>query len=508
MSNTEQQTAHRPTGVSVLAGVDVTGKGDTFAATAPGGGPLEPTYRSITPAQLDEAVAAAVQARRAPIDLAAFGAALDAAADALEEAADAVVATADAETALGETRLRGEHARTVAQLRMMAEEARTGSRRDVVDDPAGDGPAAPALHRTSVPLGVVGVFAASNFPLAFGVAGTDTAAALAAGCPVVAKAHPAQPATAELCGRLVAAGVAAAGLPPGTFSVVHESGYEVGQALVQHDGIDAIAFTGSLRAGRTLFDLAADRPRPIPVYAEMGSLNPLFVSRRAAAERTDALVEGIIDSYLLGEGQFCTKPGLIVLPDGPDGQAVLDGVVAALAERAPAHPLLHAGITSGFTAGVADASALPGVTAVHAPAVDGAGCQAALLQATPEAVLEEEALRREIFGPVTLAVRASDEQARDIADALEPALTASLHFTDDETGWARSLADLLARKVGRIIANGYPTGVRVSPAQHHGGPYPATTSPLHTSVGLAAVDRFRRPVAFQSFPDRALPSWA
>jgi acyl-CoA reductase-like NAD-dependent aldehyde dehydrogenase len=497
-------------GVSVVAGVDTPGQGEAYAARRPGGDePVGPTYRSLTAAQLDLAVQAAVQARRAPVDATACAAALEAAADAFEREVEAVVATADAETALGQGRLRTEHARTVRQLRVMAEEARTGARRDVVVDPAGEGPAEPALLRTSLPLGVVAVFAASNFPLAFGVAGTDTASALAAGCPVVAKAHPAQPATAELCGRLVAEGVAAAGLHPGNLSVVHDAGRALGEALVLHDGVDAVAFTGSGAGGRALLHLVAQRPRPIPVYAEMGALNPVVVSPGAAAARAGALAEGILGSWLASEGQLCTKPGLVLLPEGPFGGAVIDILAAALRDHQPAHPLLHRGIEEGFVAGVTAADGLEGVVALTAAADDQtAGMPAVLLQATAEAVLAHPELREEVFGPALLVVQADEAHVRDICDALPGALAAALHFEPDEADWARDMADLLARRSGRVVANGYPTGVRVSPAQHHGGPWPATSSPLHTSVGLAAVDRFRRPVAFQGFPDAALPPWA
>lgn len=497
-----------PSGVSLVAGSDITGGGQPFTAIDPQtGAALDPSYHAISHEQLDSAVTAAVQASHTRIDHATMGAALDAAAEAFEASGDAVVASADAETALGRTRLEGELARTIGQLRMMATEARAGTRRDRVSDPAGDGPAAPALLRTTVPLGVVGVFAASNFPLAFGVAGTDTAAALGAGCPVVAKAHPAQPATAELCGRLIAAGLAAAELHPGFFSVVHEQGTDIGQALTLHDGVDAVAFTGSHVGGRALFDLAASRDRPIPVYAEMGSMNPLFVSPGAAAERAEQITQGIFGSYLQGEGQFCTKPGLIILPDTPGGGHVLDGLLRLLDSRSPAHPLLHDGIKTAFAKGAAAAADIDGVVAFHAPAAD-AGGQAVLLQATVKALMDHPALRQELFGPAAVVVQASDAEMRDIGDVIDPALTATLHFTPAESDWAASMADQLARKVGRVIADGYPTGVRVSPAQHHGGPYPATTSPLHTSVGLAAIDRFLRPVTFQNFDSTALPGWA
>ncbi|MGI9018103.1 MAG: aldehyde dehydrogenase (NADP(+)) [Euzebya sp.] len=495
-------------GVSLIAGTPTEGDGGAFTSTAPQSGPGDrPTFRSVTEDQMDAAVAAAATARRGPIDTVALAHALQTAAAGFETHADTVVAVADSESALGEARLTGELARTVGQLRMMAAEAVAGARRDTVVDPAGPTPAEPGLFRTRIPIGVVGVFAASNFPLAFGVAGTDTAAALAAGCPVVAKAHPAQPATAELCGRLITAGIAEAGLDAGMYSVIHEEGHVVGQALVGHPEVAAIAFTGSHRGGRALFDLAAARPQPIPVYAEMGSLNPVLVSPGAASERPEELVQTILGSCLLGEGQFCTKPGLVILPAGENGERVAEGLAQALKAHRPSHPLLYPGIDRGFEQGVRAIADLDGVRLVSAPK-SGQGTPAVLCHATVAAVVANSSLRQELFGPATVVVVATDAQMRQLIEVLDPALTATLQVTDDEDVWTRSMADLLARKVGRVIRNGMPTGVRVSPAQHHGGPYPATTSPLHTSVGLAAIDRFLRPVTFQSFETGGLPTWA
>ena len=498
-----------PTGVSLVAGRAVAGTGSTFSALRPGTtDPSGPAYRSVSDSQMEQAVEAAVEAAESPVDPAAMAALLDDIADRLEQAGDAIIAVADQETALGTTRLTGELGRTGAQFRMMASEAGGPSRQEHVIDPAGDGPAAPALLRTSVPIGVVGVFAASNFPLAFGVAGTDTSAALGAGCPVVTKAHPAQPGTGELVGRVMADAVAAAGLHPGFVSVLHEEGHEVGAALVQHDGVDAVAFTGSLRGGRALFDLATARERPIPVYAEMGSLNPVVVSPGAAAARGAALVEAIVGSFLLGEGQFCTKPGLIVLPDTPAGKGIRDGLTAAVAEYQAGHPLLHPGIVDGFESGLAEVTDVDGVTVHTGGSAPDGSCVAAVIDASVSALQDSRVLRDELFGPATVVVLAGGSELSSLISALDPSLTGTLHFEADEAAWARPLADQMSRKVGRVIANGFPTGVRVSPAQHHGGPYPATTSPLHTSVGLAAIDRFRRPVAFQSFDSVALPTWA
>lgn len=490
------------TGASVIAGTLVPGTGPAFTGEDPRGqGTDLPGYRSTSTEQLDDAVTAAERARQAPITFDTMASALDAIADAFETHQELVVDTADHETALGRTRLEGELARTVGQFQMMAAEARAGTRRDRTADAAGQGPAEPGLFRTTIPIGVVAVYAASNFPLAFGVAGTDTSAALAAGCPVVAKAHPAQPATAELCGRLVSAGLAAAGASPGFFSVLHEEGHELGQALATHPGVDAIAFTGSHRGGRALFDLASRRPRPIPVFAEMGSLNPLFVSPGAAAARPDALVEGILGSYLMGEGQFCTKPGLVVLPKGADGRRIAEGLAAGVVGRSPNHPMLTVAMTQAFTLGTDGAAAIDGVRTTR-------GDTAVLVTASPRAVIEHPELRQEIFGPVTIVVQAGPAEIEDVLAVLDPSLTGTIHAEDDEGEWVTQMADLLARKVGRVVLNGYPTGVRVSAGQHHGGPYPATTSPHHTSVGLAAIDRFLRPVTFQSFESDLLPGWA
>lgn len=496
-----------PTGSSLISGAPVTGTGDPFQAGTPGSAtPTGPTYAAIGPEQLETAVAAAVAARLAPIDLARVAEGLDTAANAMEADVEGLVAVADAETALGITRLTGELARTVGQLRMMAAEARDGRRRDVVTDPAGDGPAAPALHRTTVPLGVVVVFAASNFPLAFGVVGTDTAAALAAGCPVIAKAHPAQPATAERCGRVVVEALRAAGLPEGMLQVLHEGGHEVGLLLAGHPEVDAVAFTGSLRGGRALLDVAAARPRPIPVYAEMGSLNPVVVSPGAAAADPSGLARAALGSALLGEGQFCTKPGLLLLPDDDASRAVAAALVAGVRAHVPAHPLLHAGIVEGFEQGLASLAGLEGVEIERGAA--GAGVPAAVVLATPQALQAHERLVEELFGPVTVVVRVRSSALAGVVAELPPSLTATVHATPAEAAWTRQMADLLARRVGRVVLGGWPTGVRVSAGQHHGGPYPATTSPLHTSVGLAAIDRFRRPVTFQSFDAETLPTWA
>ncbi|MEE8600472.1 aldehyde dehydrogenase family protein [Euzebya tangerina] len=503
---TDLSTDTAPTGCSIIAGAEVRGPGAAFQARVPGSGePTGPTFGTVSSDQLDEAVRAAREAAADVIDPLAVSTLLGAIADRLEQAGEQILPLADAETALGTTRLTGELARTVGQFRMMARAAGEATRRDHVIDPEGDALTEPALLRTTVPLGVVAVFAASNFPLAFGVAGTDTSAALAGGCPVVAKAHPAQPGTAEMVGRIMTSAVADVGLHPGWISIVHEQGHELGAALVQHQGVDAVAFTGSLRGGRALFDLAAQRPRPIPVYAEMGSLNPVVISPGAAAARGQALADGIAGSFLLGEGQFCTKPGLILLPADDAGAAIRRSLIGKVTERSPAHPLLYDGITRGFGAGLDAVSDVPGVAVHRSPAGDGS--RAAVVVAPVDTLLEHRALREEVFGPVTVLVDVDQAQLPAVLDALDPSLTGTLHFEPDEATWATGLADRLARKVGRVIAGGFPTGVRVSPAQHHGGPYPATTAPLHTSVGLAAIDRFRRPVAFQSFDDAALPNW-
>jgi acyl-CoA reductase-like NAD-dependent aldehyde dehydrogenase len=430
---------------------------------------------------------------------------LRAVAGALEGAGPELIALADAESALGEPRLTGELARTVAQLRLFAEAVEEGSFLEAtvdLPDPAAV-PPRPDLRRLLVPLGPVAVFAASNFPFAFSVAGGDTAAALAAGCPVVVKAHPSHPGLSARTGELVAGALRAAGAPDGTFSVV--AGEQAGRDLVTDPAVRAVGFTGSLGGGRALHDLAKGRPDPIPFYGELGSLNPVVVTPGAVAARGADVAKGFLASYTMGSGQFCTKPGLLFLPAGHGLTAALTGGAAGIEVA----PLLNARIRDGFQAGVAALAAVDGVRELRAPVpAGGPGHQAhpALLAVAADTLVEHaDRLLEECFGPVSLVIEyaGEDELHRALA-AVPGSLTATVHGEPDEK-LAADLLGTLTGKAGRVLWNGWPTGVAVSWAQQHGGPWPATTDPLFTSVGVTAVRRFLRPVAYQDVPDALLP---
>ncbi|GAA2127520.1 aldehyde dehydrogenase family protein [Actinomadura napierensis] len=428
---------------------------------------------------------------------------LEAMAEALDARAAGLVAAADAETALGEARLTGEVARTSGQLRLFAEVLREGSFLDVrLDsaDPAAT-PPTPDLRRMNVPLGVVGVFSASNFPFAFSVGGGDTASALAAGCTVVVKAHELHPETSALTLDALRAGAVAAGFPEDVVQLVH--GREAGTALVQDGRVKAIGFTGSVRGGRFLHDLAMARPEPIPFYGELGSLNPLVVTPSAAKARLKEIADGVAAAATLGAGQFCVKPGLVLAPAGSGLAEAMAGHFTALDPQT----LLGDSIRSAFTEGAAERSSIPGLRTV-ATGRTGADRQvAARLMAGPVSLLgSSELLLEECFGPMTVVLEYAGEE--DLAEALAAApgsLTVTLHSEPHETDLAGRLAALARDRAGRLVFDAYPTGVTVGWAQQHGGPYPATTTPATTSVGTAAIDRFLRPVAYQNCPPPLLP---
>lgn len=457
--------------------------------------------RDATATEIDQAVSAAAAA--APAFAATSGAQraafLEKIADELVALGPTLLERAHAETSLPMPRLEGERGRTAGQLRLFASLVREGSWVDARIDPALPQRTPlprPDLRRVLQALGPVAVFGASNFPLAFSVAGGDTASALAAGNPVIVKAHPAHPGTSDLAAQAIASAARACGLPAGVFSMVHGTSPEVSLALVRHPLLEAVGFTGSTRAGRALFDAAAARPRPIPVFAEMGSVNPVFLLPTALAERTAALADGLNTSFTLGVGQFCTKPGLVVGVASPAWTAFAE-TLAAKARAVPTAPMLHAGIKDAFTRGVAALSDVEWLVQgghAHVARVD-----AATLLARPE-------LAHELFGPFTLLVTARDAaELRTLANALEGQLTATLHGTEADLTAAADLISILSRKAGRIVINGFPTGVEVSPAMHHGGPYPASTDPRFTSVGTAAIQRFARPICYQNLPDSLLP---
>lgn len=436
-------------------------------------------------------------------------------ADFLEAIADEIVGLGDdlitrcmEETGLPEARLKGERGRTVSQLKLFAAYLRDGSWVEARVDPADPSRTPPKADIRSMQkaLGPVGVFGASNFPLAFSVAGGDTTSALAAGCTVVFKAHPAHPGTCEMVGSAIARAVKRSRMPDGTFSMVHGKSTVVGLALVRHPLIKAIGFTGSYRGGKALFDVANSRPVPIPVYAEMGSTNPVFILPEAMRERKQNIARELAASVTLGAGQFCTNPGLVFYQLDEDKNFALS-LSRSLEEVAPA-VMLTSYIRESYQAGVERLSATKGVqTLLKGNATDtGHHAPASLFQTTAEAFLSDHSLEEEVFGPSTVAITTNDKtQLLRIAGELGGHLTATIHATETDLLEYSDLIAILEQKVGRLIINGYPTGVEVTHAMVHGGPYPATTDSRSTSVGTDAIRRFTRPVCYQNFPQSLLP---
>ncbi|MFG3685658.1 aldehyde dehydrogenase (NADP(+)) [Micromonospora sp. NPDC047740] len=503
------------TGAMLIGSAEVHGnEGEVRAVDPRSGRTLEPAYGLGGAAEVDRAAELAWTAfdgyRHA--DLATRAAFLESIAANLEALGDTLIERVVAETGIPAARVLAERARTCNQLRLFASVVRDGDWLNVRIDPAQPDRVPlprPDLRQRRVPLGPVAVFGASNFPLAFSVAGGDTASALAAGAPVVVKAHEAHPGTSELVGRAVQAAVREHGLPEGTFSLLYGDGPGLGAALVRHPRIRAVGFTGSRAAGLALVAAAAARPEPIPVYAEMSSVNPVFVLPGALAERGAELGAALIGSVTVGVGQLCTSPGLVFLPDG-DG---FDEFVAAAAEAVrgvPAAPMLTAGIHAAYDRGVDRLAALHGVRAVARGAADaGIACagRTGLLVTDGATFLAEPALREEVFGAVTVVVRVTgDDQLREIVDRLDGQLTATVHAAPADHPQARRLLAELELKAGRVLVNGWPTGVEVGHAVVHGGPFPATSDPRSTSVGTLAIDRFLRPVSYQNVPADLLPA--
>ena len=426
---------------------------------------------------------------------------LECIADEISESSDLIDA-AHVETSLPRERLIAVRARTVGQLRMFAGVVREGSWLNARIDraiPDRTPQPRPDIRRMLIPIGPVAVFGASNFPLAFSVAGGDTASALAAGCPVVVKGHPAHPATSELAARAIVNAVASTGMPPGVFSLLQSTRNDIAVALVRHPRTKAVGFTGSLRAGRALFDAAASRPDPIPVYAEMGSVNPVFLLPEALAARGEAIAAGLVNSATLGVGQFCTNPGLTIAIGGE----ALDRCVHAMRELihdAQPGTMLYPALLDAFEAGVRRLSAVEGVSTIRAGG-DVAQARPSLFETRADVFLRNGDIGREVFGPSTVIVRCvSRDEMEDVARHLDGQLTATMHGTPEDLKAHASLVSILEEKAGRLIVNGFPTGVEVCASMQHGGPYPATSDSRTTSVGTAAIHRFARPVAYQNFP--------
>ncbi|MCX5046465.1 aldehyde dehydrogenase (NADP(+)) [Aldersonia sp. NBC_00410] len=499
-------------GQMIIAGEPVYGSGATIHGIDPStNATLEPGYRHGGPDEVDRACAAAAEAfgpyRRTDAQTRARF--IESIADNIEALGDTLVHRACTESGLPEGRIRGEVGRTAGQLRLFASVLREGSWNGARIDPAQpDRTPLPRadIRQRKVPLGPVAVFGASNFPLAFSVAGGDTASALAAGCPVVVKAHDAHPGTSELVARAITEAVASTGMPAGTFSLLFGTGRDLGTALVTDPRIKAVGFTGSRSGGTALVRAAAARPEPIPVYAEMSSINPVFPLPQALAARGAELGAAFAGSLTLGSGQFCTNPGLVIAVDGPGLDAFVAAAAAAVADATPT-AMLTPNIAESYAAGVT-ALAEEATVESRATATDEPNrCAAALFSTDAESFVDSEVLQQEVFGASSVIVRCRDTaQVRDVATRLEGQLTATVHADDTDLDDAGELLDILELKAGRILFGGWPTGVEVGHAMVHGGPYPSTSDSRTTSVGSLAIERFLRPVAYQDVPPTLLPA--
>jgi len=425
---------------------------------------------------------------------------------------DPIIQRANLETGLPLPRLEGELGRTVNQLKMFAKLVKTDAYKlKRIDQALPDRQplAKPDLRLTQIPIGSVAVFGASNFPLAFSVAGGDTASALAAGCPVIVKGHPAHPGTSELAGRAIQKAVKKAGLPDGVFSLIQGRGHAVGIALVTHPQVKAVAFTGSQAGGRALFDLAATRVEPIPVFAEMGSVNPIFLLPQALKEKGQLLAQKYAESLTLGVGQFCTQPGLLFAVKGKELDIFVQNVKNHLGKMEPL-PMLHVGIKQNYNDKLQRLATIDGVKRVTAADLRSeSDCFAlpALLFLTADDFLLNPYISEEVFGPSSVVAQCeSQEQMLILAENLPGQLSATIHATVDEETFCRRLLTVLEKKAGRLLLNDFPTGVEVCSAMNHGGPYPASTDSRFSSVGTTAINRFLRPICYQNFSKQLLPS--
>jgi alpha-ketoglutaric semialdehyde dehydrogenase len=502
----------RLTGQMLIAGSPVRGAGTPIHGFNPSTGQaLEPPYHYGDQSHVDAACSAAAAAFAAYRSTTSEQRAqfLEAIAANIEATRDDIIARAVAESGLPEARITGEVGRTTGQLRLFAGVLRDGGWNGARIDPALPDRTPlprPDIRQRSIALGPVAVFGASNFPLAFSVAGGDTASALAAGCPVVVKAHDAHPGTSELVGRAITEAVADAGLPAGTFSLLFGSGPELGIALVTDPRIKAVGFTGSRSAGTALVAAAAGRPEPIPVYAEMSSINPVFLLDGALATRGADLGRAFVASLTMGSGQFCTNPGLVIAVDGPGLDAFIGAARDAVAQ-APATPMLTPGIAENFANGVNTLSGEADVIVRGEAGDSQTACRAALFATDATSFSSSENLQAEVFGSSSLIVRCADaDEMRTVAENIEGQLTATVHADESDYDDARQLVPLLELKAGRILFDGWPTGVDVGHAMVHGGPYPATSDSRSTSVGSRAIERFLRPVCYQDVPKSLLPS--
>ena len=496
------------TGKHLVAGAWV--EGDASFASDPAHGPKN-SFAVGTVAHVDAACQAAEEAfwtygYTTRAERAAF---LNKIADEIDARGDAVTEIGTQETGLPEARLQGERGRTVGQLRLFASHIEKGEYLDIRHDealPDRQPLPRPDLKLVQRPIGPVAVFGASNFPLAFSTAGGDTASALAAGCPVVVKGHSAHPGTGEVVAQAIHAAIAACSMPAGTFSFIQGGKRDVGTSLVQHPLIKAVGFTGSLGGGRALFDLCASRPEPIPFFGELGSVNPMFLMAHAVSARGAEIAKGWAGSLTMGAGQFCTNPGIAVVLEGPEGDAFRDAANEALAGIA-AQTMLTDGIADAYRSGVRRVQGSQGVREILGTTCNTREAAPYLFETTGEAWLANEELGEEVFGPLGIIVRVKDmDGMRAIAKSIQGQLTCTLHMDDADTAEARTLVPIIERKAGRLLANGFPTGVEVCDAMVHGGPYPASTNFGATSVGTMAIRRWLRPVCYQNMPSGILPA--
>jgi len=498
-----------PTGHSFIGASRASDSSKTFQVSNPvTGETLEPSFHSASTDDLEKALALASAAfptfsHTSPSDRAKF---LRTIAEKIDAIGSEITPRMMAESGLPEGRCEGERGRTVGQLRMFADLIEEGSWVDARIETAQPDRAPipkPDLRSMRRPLGPVAVFCASNFPLAFSVAGGDTASALAAGCPVIVRAHSAHAGTAELVAGAIREAVEACGMPEGTFSMIFDSGIDLGTALVSSSGIKAVGFTGSRAGGRALMDAAAARPEPIPVFAEMSSVNPIFILPGAMAERGESIAQGLVGSVTLGVGQFCTCPGLVF---GNSSEAFEDTLKSGFSEVAPG-TMLHAGIHENYTKGLASLQAQDGVTTLQQVESSGNNqAGATILKATANEFISNPALSEEIFGPSSLLIECSSQEEMLAAAAkLEGQLTATVHGPDEDLFDSAEVLRLLELKAGRLVINSFPTGVEVCSSMVHGGPYPATSDGASTSVGTGSILRYSRPVSWQGFPESALP---
>ncbi len=497
----------KPHGKHLVAGAWVSG--ETTFSSEPAEGPSH-TFSVGTPALVDQACQMAEQAflsfgYSTRADRAAF---LNAIADEIEKRGDAITEIGCQETGLPQARLEGERGRTTGQLRLFASHIMAADYLDRRHDaalPDRQPLPRPDIKMVQRPIGPVAVFGASNFPLAFSTAGGDTAAALAAGCPVVVKGHSAHPGTGEIVAEAIHAAIVSCGVHPGVFSLIQGGKRDVGTALVQHPLINAVGFTGSLAGGRALFDLCAQRENPIPFFGELGSVNPMFLLPAALRDRGGEMAAGWAGSLTMGAGQFCTNPGIAVVMDGPDADAFTDAALKAL-EPMGAQTMLTDGIAAAYRAGRDRVAGSAGVQEILTSVCDMRNATPYLYATTGKDWLANEALGEEVFGPLGLIVRVKDaDEMRQVAASLQGQLTCTLHLDAEDSELGQSLMPILERKAGRILANGFPTGVEVCDTMVHGGPYPASTNFGHTSVGTLSIRRFLRPVSYQNIPDDLLP---